>query len=304
MGCRLAAAVRAARPEWRILGWAGDAERSTVALADRALDGRTADPVAAAQDAEVVFITQPLRPLLATLERIAAHLRPGALVTDTALLKLPVLAQAADHLPSSVAFVGGHPVLRRGAAMGAEALRGATYCLVPAAGSGNAAVGMLAELVRAFDAEPYFIEAAEHDALVVGSTLLPDLIRSVQFALLAQSPSARDLERLCEPQRDEELQELLAWLAEAGTELAAARETTLHWLDRLLSELDTWHQVLAQADAGAIERQAAAAHQVLSTWPPSAHERPLTTDGLDEPHLLRQTLFGRLGTPRRRPPER
>ncbi len=298
-GSILAAAVRALQPGWHLLGHEPDRKRAEAALRSRVIDQHLPNPVAAARDAGIVFISQSLGQSLATLEQIAPHLQSGAVVTDTGPLKVPVVEHAAQHLPSSVAFVGGHPILGLERGSGAQALSGVTYCLVPARGAGETAVQTIAALVSAMGAEPYFVDAAEHDALVVGAQLMPDLVRSTQLSLLARSPSARDIGRLCPPATAEESQELARWLAEASTDLTAARAATVHWLDRLLAELLHWRQLLDEGNPELIACQATTASQELSSWPGSTSDRQSHQDELHQPGFVRQALFGQ-----RRPPPR
>ena len=63
---------------------------------------------AALEGADVVFLAVPTAQTPALLSEAAA-LRPGALFSDCASLKAPVV-RSVDTLPTSVRFVGGHPM--------------------------------------------------------------------------------------------------------------------------------------------------------------------------------------------------
>jgi prephenate dehydrogenase len=59
---------------------------------------------------ELVILATPVGAMRALLQELAPALTPGAVVTDVASTKAQVLTWAEEFLPTSVAFVGGHPM--------------------------------------------------------------------------------------------------------------------------------------------------------------------------------------------------
>ena len=95
----------------------------------------------AAAEAELVILAGPIRSLPDLMRATAAGARPGTVVTDVASVKTQVMRWAAELLPSSVHFVGGHPMAGKeiqgvGAAE-ADLLRGCTYCVVEGSPEGS-----------------------------------------------------------------------------------------------------------------------------------------------------------------------
>ena len=62
------------------------------------------------QDADLVVLAVPVGAMEAVTKDIAAHLKPGAVVTDVGSVKRGVVQAVAPHLPKNVHFVPGHPI--------------------------------------------------------------------------------------------------------------------------------------------------------------------------------------------------
>src|SRR5690349_65242 len=60
--------------------------------------------------AELVILATPVGAMKSLLQSIAPFLSPGAVVTDVASTKAQVISWAEEFLPSTVSFVGGHPM--------------------------------------------------------------------------------------------------------------------------------------------------------------------------------------------------
>ncbi len=165
-----------------------------------AIDRAEWNLIRACEEADVVVLALPADGLRDTLEAVAADLKPGCLVTDTVTVKGTVLRWAEELLPPQVAFVGGDPVIQSpgqgldGAR--ADLFQGQLYCLTPGVNVPPAAVQQAAELVRLLGAEPYFLDAEEHDGLRAAVEHLPALLTVLLLREVARSPAPREMKRL------------------------------------------------------------------------------------------------------------
>jgi prephenate dehydrogenase len=148
-----------------------------------ALDERAADPQTLVEDADVVVLATPVGTSLRMLKQIAPHLAKGAIVTDVASVKSPVMDQAAEVLPDHVHFVGGHPMAgaEKSGIDAADALlfENAIYALCLADDDASALEGPLSplvELVEATGARPLLLEADHHDRIAAWVSHLPQLL--------------------------------------------------------------------------------------------------------------------------------
>ena len=148
---------------------------------DRARSRRieTADSLAdAVAGAEIVVTAAPTAETPALLREISA-LAPGAILTDTASLKKPMIA-AAHELRAGSRFVAGHPMAgarRRGVeAASAEIFRGRPWILVRTVRSDEDAVATISELVRSIGARPMLLDAEYHDHVMTWVSHLPHAV--------------------------------------------------------------------------------------------------------------------------------
>lgn len=135
---------------------------------------------AAVEGAEVVFAAVSTSDTPGLLVELAA-VAPGALLTDTASLKKPIV-DAARSLQEGVRFVAGHPMAgshRRGVeAASADLFRGRPWALCRTARTDDAVLRELSGLLRAAGARPVPIDAADHDRLMTWMSHLPLAVAS------------------------------------------------------------------------------------------------------------------------------
>lgn len=200
IGGSIGLALRRSGRGIRIVGHDREPPRTRQARRLGAIDRAEWNLIRACEEADVVVLALPPESLRDTLETLAADLKPGCLVSDTATVKGAVLRWAEELLPPQVAFVGGDPIIQSpgqgldGAR--ADLFQGRLYCLTPTANVPPAAVQQAAELVRLLGAEPYFLDADEHDGLRAAVEHLPALLTALLLREVARSPAPRDVRRL------------------------------------------------------------------------------------------------------------
>ncbi len=202
--------------------------------------------------ADLVVLALPTSEAAATLRLIAGELKKGAVITDTAALKSPLLKVAQECLPPGVEYVGGHP-LARPARPAAGAFAGARWCLTPSVGASEESIALVESVVRALGAEPLFMQPEEHDALMLGLQVLPALLAAAYLALIQRSGAATgDMWQLRHA--------LPPSLAETAGSLDPAslqaldpqlKETLAQWLERFRQSFAELSDALRAQDAAA-----------------------------------------------------
>lgn len=194
IGGSLGRALHEALPSLSIVGH-DRPEVLEVAEARGAITHRAADPITAVAEADVVVLATPLAATLRLMEHVAPHLADGTLVTDVASVKQPVLDQARDVLPDTVAFLGGHPMA------GAEhsgiehadplLFENAVYALcLPEGTPADALQDTLApivSLVEAVGGRPLVLDAHQHDRTAALVSHLPQLVAVALMNTLAEA---------------------------------------------------------------------------------------------------------------------
>jgi len=145
----------------------------------------------AAQEADLLYLAQPVHAILSTLVELNQWVRPGALITDAGSTKQAIVQRAAESL-TKTAFLGGHPLAgkeNRGlAAAEADLFRGRPYVLTPT--SADALKTPTAENFRDWleriGAIPVILDAGEHDRTVAFTSHLPQMASTALGMLLSR----------------------------------------------------------------------------------------------------------------------
>jgi prephenate dehydrogenase len=179
IGGSIGLALRKARAAQEVVGY--DLGRGVCDHARKvgAIDqsyGALADAV---RGAELVVLATPVGAIRALLQSISPSLSPGTVVTDVASTKVQVINWAEEFLPTTVSFVGGHPMAGKemsgvGAA-DAGLFQKRIYCLTPTPRTRPAAISKVSALVEILGARVRFLEASEHDGQVAAVSHLPFL---------------------------------------------------------------------------------------------------------------------------------
>jgi prephenate dehydrogenase len=141
-------------------------------------------------------LATPVRAIELVMQEIAPHLAPGTVVTDTGSTKRQIVDWAAQYLPSTVSFVGGHPMTGRNTAgtpgPAAELFENAVYCVSSPPSADAKAVENIVKMVEALGSTPYFVEPDEHDGLVASISHLPYLVSTAVMRIAATDRGWRE----------------------------------------------------------------------------------------------------------------
>ena len=233
-----------------VVGFDTDLEQQSYAKKIGAVDRTEWRLPDAVTDSDVVVLCTPVRAMREIFADIAPHLKPGAVVTDVASTKANVLQWADETLPSSVSFVGGHPMAGKALSIeGAEAelFKGATWCVTPSVKAAEPAVKTILGLVAALGGEPYFVDPAEHDAYVAGVSHLPFVVSTTLMNVLSRDDSWRDMKTITAGGfRD--MTRLAAGSAAMHRDIVMTnRDAILRWIDQFQGELSRLRSTVADS---------------------------------------------------------
>jgi prephenate dehydrogenase len=201
-------ALRAAGFQGGIVGVSS--ERTIAAARERGAVDRGVSLETAAKSADVIYLSQPIRGILSTLELLGGIVLPEALVTDAGSTKVEIVRKATQTL-RGCHFLGGHPLAgkeTRGVdAADASLFRGRTYIITP-----SSSAELETERVKTFlswiekcGANVTVLSPEEHDKTVAYTSHLPQLASTALAAVLGQlagerlhvaGPGAIDMTRL------------------------------------------------------------------------------------------------------------
>ncbi len=270
IGSSLGMALKKAEVGMEIVGT--DRDRAVAARAQRAgaSDRTENNPLAAIRGAKIVILATPIGGIHDLLQLFGPELEAGTIVTDTGSTKVEVLRWAEEYLPSSVDFVGGHPMagkeLSGPEAAEADLFQDATYCIIPGNGADQVAVRVVTQLAEVVGAKPYFIDAAEHDSYVAAVSHLPLVLSTVLVRLNSGNPAWPEVAKLASGGfRD--VSRLAAGSPEMSRDICMTnRESISRWIDRFIEELNTFRDLVQEGDQRTVGRAFDNAWEARDRW--------------------------------------
>jgi cyclohexadieny/prephenate dehydrogenase len=136
--------------------------------------------VEAVKNADLIILCIPVGACGEVAQEIAAHLKPGAIVSDVGSVKGAVVREMAPHLPARVHFVPAHPVAgteHSGPDSGFAELFINRWCiLTPPEGTDSTAVERLRAFWAGLGARVETMTPDHHDLVLAITSHLPHLI--------------------------------------------------------------------------------------------------------------------------------
>ncbi len=190
IGASFALAGKRAGMIGHVVGVARSQRTRDAALRLGAADACTEDPSAAVWEAELVYLAVPVQAMRQVMCDIAPNLSAGCLVTDAGSTKAQVCDWAAELLPDTVAFIGGHPMAgteKHGpGSASADMFAGTTYLLCQGTAS-EPVLERFRELVVAIRARPLLVDPHRHDEVLAFSSHLPHLCAAALSVAIGRS---------------------------------------------------------------------------------------------------------------------
>ena len=252
-----------------IVGYSRHQETVAKALKSGAIERGATNLKDAVKQSEFVIIATPVLTVKEILSEIAPSLPSTCIVTDTASTKVQVIKWATEILPPTVDFIGGHPMAGKETygiqAAEAELFRGCTYCLIPLEKASPKARDKVTSMVRKLKANPFFIDAQEHDNLVACISHLPILLSSALVSLATKNPTWSTMSKLA-ASGYHDLTRLASGNPEVNTHICLSnKEAIVNWIDEFIIELERYRQLVADEDKY-LEQALTKANKARQEW--------------------------------------
>ncbi|MEO8456181.1 MAG: prephenate dehydrogenase/arogenate dehydrogenase family protein [Chloroflexota bacterium] len=234
-----------------IVGHDRDIEVETRAQKLGAVDRREHNLMRAIEGASLIIIAVPITSMPDLFKEIGPDLAEGVVITDTASTKADVMRWANELLPSHVNFVGGHPMAGKetGGIENADGslFKGKGYVITPPIDASPGAIQQVSGIATIVGAEPLFMDAPEHDQYAAAVSHLPLVISTALFTLLRASPSWEDMGMMASSGFTD-----ITRLASTDPAMSHGiwrtnREAVIHWLERMIGELNRYRDLLKDA---------------------------------------------------------
>ena len=257
---------------WReaeIVGYVRRPEAVSTALSSGAVDKVELNLNEAIKGADLVIIATPVLTVRDVFSQIAEDPPTNSIITDTASTKLQIMQWAEELLPSTVSFIGGHPMAGKETpgidAAKADLFRNCTYCLMPAPQAKPEAMQTVTDMVGKIGAVPLTISAQGHDNLVAGISHLPVLLSAALVLVTTQNLSWEQMSPLAASgYRD--LTRLASGNPEVSAHICLSNQAAIiSWIDEFSKELQRLRGLVAD-DNHEIERVLTLANEARQKW--------------------------------------
>lgn len=259
-----------------VVGHDRQLEASKQAQAQGAVDRADWNLNNACESADLIMLCVPLSALREALGEAAPFAKEGCVLSDTAPVKVPVLKWAAETLPAGRYFVGGSPVLNpayvyeglaSAASAHADLFDRGMWALASTVDTPKEALKLVSDLVVLVGASPFFIGAAEHDALMAGVHALPVLLAAGLVGVAGRSPGWPDGRKLA----DRMFAAVTAPVSLSNPTAARAaavlnRDEVVRCLDDAIKQLTALRGAVADGDADALDSLLTEAAIIRESW--------------------------------------
>lgn len=190
IGGSFALALRRAGFDGRILGVSSP--RTLARAVDLGVIDEACSLEGAVPRSDLVYLSQPVRRIVADLGRVRELAPEHALVTDAGSTKGVIVGRARDLFRGVPDFLGGHPMAGkagRGVEIADAALfRGAVYALVPTGAEPprSPVAREFIEVLGRIGCIVKVMEASEHDRIVAWTSHMPQLVSTALAAAIGE----------------------------------------------------------------------------------------------------------------------
>jgi len=184
-----------------------DAQQVKLAKDAELADRFAANALDAVRGADVVVLTLPAGEIDGLLAYTASEFRAGAVLFDLSRYKQAVSHSADKHL-KEVHYVGLTPVLNPKYLFDGlndttnaneDLFDDSTVFVMPSVLCAPQAVNLATDFAKVLGGTPQFIDIAEHDALMVSTETLPDVLATAYFLMMSRGYGWDDSQRLTSP---------------------------------------------------------------------------------------------------------
>ncbi len=308
LGASAGMALRRHADRVTVIGHDRSAELSANARKLGAVDKTEWNLPAATSGADRIILAVPLDEVKDTMAAMSENLKPGCIILAFSDVIVPVGAWGRETLPPDVHLVAGHPIVIADLSDAPQAspdlYKDRVFALAPDVSTSETAVQLASDLVTALGAQPFFVDAQEHDVFTALTEGTASLMAAALLGVGSSSPNWRDMRRLAAGQFYSSSLIMPPTGGAAAAASLANRTAVLHWLDAVTAQLDALRKAVADEDEAALTAQLDEALAARTGWLEAYHSGQW--DRMPMPELptaggMLRSMMG-FGRPKRTPP--
>jgi len=288
------------------IGYDPDRHLSKRAENTGAVDRLVSHPRNAITSADLVIFSLPITEVEDYLEHLGEKTKEGAVILDTAQVKVPFFTWAEEHLPEGRSYIGATPIVGTSGLTGGGALSdepradlyaGGLLAIIVPPNAPESALAVAVNLASIIEATPFFIDLNEHDATLTSTEELPILLGAAILQAAAHSPSWKEIQRVA----GRNFAQATSFFETTPLDtfkkrVKLNRQKLLDKLDQFIRELLDLRELLAEEDGQGISDYLMEADRSRQSWLrareqgewSSAELRP--AEGIKSPGIFKSLL--------------
>ena len=271
MGASIAMGLKKRQYEGEVAAYARKQSDIDYAIENKVIDSGSTDPKEAFGDADLTVLCLPVEPLIDFVKEHADTFNKGSIVTDVSSVKSIIVDEVRPVLSEKgVHFIGSHPMAgneKSGQLNGNPDLYNKTVTFVCSYPTDDpAAINIVREMWRDLEAQPYEVDAIEHDEAVAYTSHMLHITSSVathialeedryELAKLACAGSFRDTTRIA------------ASCPKMWRDITKTNKTAvLKAMQQTIDELEILKQTVTDGDWDKLEDYLAKGRELRERW--------------------------------------
>jgi len=315
VGASIGMAFNKAEGDVDLIGYDPDRHLSKRAKKVGAVDRLVSHPRKVITSADLVIFSLPVAEVEVYLEHLGAKTKEGAIIIDTAQVKVPFFKWAEKYLPEGRSYIGATPIVGIASLTSSGApsdepradlyMNGLLAIIAPPSAS-ESALTVAINLASIIEATPFFIDLHEHDAALTSTEELPDLLGAALLQASAHSTSWKELQRVAGRNFAHATSLFSAKKLDIFEKrLLLNRQKALDKLDQFIQELQDLREVLAEGDGQGISDYLTEADRARLSWIRAREQNDWGGEELRPAEKIKSTgiLTNLLGLHRTKPSE-
>ncbi len=276
VGASIGMALNDAEGDVVLVGYDPDRHLSKRAENAGAVDRLVSHPRKSITSADLIIFSLPIEEVEVYLEHLGAKIKEGAVILDTAQVKVPFFKWAEEYLPEGRSYIGATPIVGPSSLTDGEApsdeprvdlYADGLLAIVAPPNASESALAVAINLAAIIQAAPFFIDLHEHDAALMSTEELPALLSAALLQTAAHSASWKELQRVAGSN--------FAQATSLGSAIPLNalekrfilnQQKALVKLDEFIKELQALREVLAEEDGRGISDYLKAADHARRSW--------------------------------------
>lgn len=265
-----------AKHQFSITAYSANPDHRRVAKEMNAFDTLAQEAFEAVKEKDIVVIAMPYGEVKNTYDFIAKHLRKGVVILDFSVLKQQSQTWADKYLPEGVHRVGVNAVINpkymyegvdHPKSANADYFDNGVFYLMPSVNCIPEAIDLGSDFGAILGSKPQFIDAAEQDVLVTGTTILPKLLGVAYAYSMMNNSGWTDFQRHTNGEFGAQTVALF------DTHPDDLRDMFLHnkadllrMMDHVIASMSSLREVLADNDVSALEAVLGNSAEEYEAW--------------------------------------